>query len=140
MTLDARKLMADKGVKPASVEPMDEKVLAEEEAKRKEAAEDNLSNEELINQNEDNMRAEKKEEIKKNAAFDAVSDDVKADAINEQLGLDTELVQMHVDMGANGIFGSTEENTDEPLEDLTSQMREERENGAKDDDDDEQQQ
>ena len=85
---------------------------------RKEKSDDGLSEEELLEKNDDNMRAERKEEAVKNKAFDEVPDDTKADAIADQLGM--EMVQMH----ASGIFGSSAGNTDDSLYDLTAEMSE----------------
>ena len=118
LTIDARKLMAEKGVKPIEVQPLNQTALAEEDARRKEKSDDGLSEEELIEKNDDNMRAERKEEAVKNKAFDEVPDDTKADAIADQLGM--EMVQMH----ASGIFGSSATNTDDSLYDLTAEMSE----------------
>jgi hypothetical protein len=94
MTIDARKLMADKGVKVEAPKPLDEKVQADLEVKRSNAQkeEDDLSEQELIEKNEDNMRSEKKLEKKKNEAYDSISENDRADAISEQLGFDDELV------------------------------------------------
>lgn len=61
MTLDARKFMANKGIKPQEVQALDETMLEEERKKRSDASDFDLSEEELIEKNEDNIRGEKKQ-------------------------------------------------------------------------------
>ena len=68
-------MMADKGIKIEEPKPLDEKALAEEELKRTNAKDDELSEMELVEKNEDNMRADKKEEKKKNDAYDSISEE-----------------------------------------------------------------
>lgn len=108
ITLDARKLMESKGVKPASFKPINSQELAELKKKREDA--DELSDMELLEKNEDIRREENKKKKEKDDMYNALSDDAKNSVAAAELGLDDSLVQIHFKTEQEGIFSSSAEN------------------------------
>ena len=56
-----------------------------------------LSEEELINQNDDVHRAEEKQLKEKTEQYNAISEDKRAEALNDQLGID--LIELRSQLG-----------------------------------------